>query len=45
MTNPLQLIYSLDTSTPQKRRQPLKSRRQRRQEDRDRVRAAKLNQK
>ncbi len=38
MTNPLELIRQLNTPTPRKRTQPVKSRRLRRQEERDRIR-------
>jgi hypothetical protein len=45
MTNTILVIKALDTSTPNSMRKKVKSRRQRRQEQRDRVKAAKLNQK
>jgi hypothetical protein len=45
MTNPLELIRQINIPTPRKRNQPVKSRRLRRQEERDRVKAANLNQK
>jgi hypothetical protein len=44
-TDTLKLIRDLNTPTPRAFTQPLKSRRRRRQEERDRVKAAKLNQK
>lgn len=43
MTNALRLICDLDTPTPRARTQPLKSRRQRRQEERDRLKLAQVN--
>jgi hypothetical protein len=43
MTNALRLIRALDTHTPHDRTQPLKSRRQRRQEERDRIKLAQVN--
>ena len=46
MTNPLKLIRALDDSPPVSPRiQPIKSRRERRQEEHDRVKAARFNQK
>ena len=43
MTNTLSLIKGLDASTPHSRGEKPKPRRLRRQEQRDRVKAAKLN--
>jgi len=45
MTNALRLIRALDTPTSQERTRPTKSRRQRRREERDRIKASKLTQK
>jgi hypothetical protein len=46
MTNALKLIRDLDDFAPSSARiQPLKSRRQRRKEERDRMKSAKFNQK
>jgi hypothetical protein len=42
---PLQEIQHLNKNTPKKKMERLKPRRQRRQEERDRVKASKLNQK
>jgi hypothetical protein len=42
MTNALKLVRALDTPIPRERIQPLKSRRLRRQEQRDRIRSAKV---
>jgi hypothetical protein len=43
MTNALRLIRALDTPTPRERTQPLKSRRQRRQEERNRLKSSQAN--
>lgn len=43
MTNPLKLIRDLDTPTAHAPAQPAKSRRQRRQEKRDRIKLAQVN--
>jgi hypothetical protein len=45
MISTLTLIKAINTSTPNPMHKKIKPRRQRRQEQRDRVKAAKLNQK
>jgi hypothetical protein len=45
MTNTLILVKALDTSTPNPMHKKIKPRRQRRQEQRDRLKSSKLNQK